>query len=57
MAKKTQRNIYGLICTVCKSQNYVIQRNKLNTPTALKLSRYCHVCKKHTEHKEIKSLD
>lgn len=57
MAKKTARDIYGLTCTVCKSLNYVVSKNKLNTAGALKLMKYCKKCKKHTEHKEAKKLD
>jgi len=57
MAKKGSRILVGLTCTVCKRQNYVIEKNKVNTTTALKLMKYCLKCKKHTEHKEKKKLD
>lgn len=57
MAKKEQRLIVGLICSVCKSQNYVTQRSKLNTPEKLTLRKYCRRCRKHTEHKESSKLD
>ncbi|MEK7141502.1 MAG: 50S ribosomal protein L33 [Patescibacteria group bacterium] len=57
MAKKEQRIIAGLTCIVCKGQNYMTQRSKLNTPEKLKLRKYCPKCRKHTEHKESGKLD
>lgn len=57
MAKKEQRLVVGLVCSVCKSQNYVTERSKLNTPEKLKLRKYCRRCRKHTEHKESSKLD
>lgn len=57
MAKKEQRILVALICTVCKSQNYLTERSKLNTPEKLKLVKYCKKCLKHTEHKETNKLD
>ncbi len=57
MAKKEQRPVVALICTVCKSQNYVTERNKVNTPEKLVLRKYCRRCRKHTEHKESSKLD
>ncbi|OGK17183.1 50S ribosomal protein L33 [Candidatus Roizmanbacteria bacterium RIFCSPHIGHO2_01_FULL_39_12c] len=57
MAKKGSRILVGLTCEVCKSQNYVVEKNKLNTQVALKLKKYCRGCKKHTTHKEKKKLD
>lgn len=47
----------GLMCEVCKSLNYVVTKNKVNTTTALKLKKYCRKCKKHQFHKETKKLD
>ncbi|NTU73754.1 50S ribosomal protein L33 [Candidatus Roizmanbacteria bacterium] len=57
MAKKSSRLQFGLVCTVCNKQNYVVEKNKINTTEALKLMKYCNKCKKHTEHKEKKKLD
>lgn len=57
MAKKEQRLLLALVCTVCKSQNYVTNRNKINTPEKLALKKYCPRCKKHTPHKESSKLD
>lgn len=57
MAKKGSRVLIGLTCEVCKKQNYVEEKNKVNTPTAIKLMKYCNKCRKHTSHKEQKKLD
>lgn len=56
MAKKGSRVLVGLVCTVCSKQNYVVDKNKINTTEGLKLNKYCNKCKKHTEHKEKKKL-
>lgn len=56
MAKKGSRVIIGLVCEVCKNQNYVVEKNKINTPTGLKLKKYCKNCRKRTLHKEKKKL-
>ncbi|MFO0703303.1 MAG: 50S ribosomal protein L33 [Patescibacteria group bacterium] len=56
MAKKSSRVSFGLQCAVCGSQNYVTEKNKVNTTEALKFSKFCNTCKKHTEHKERKKL-
>lgn len=56
MAKKSARVLLGLTCEVCNKQNYVIEKNKLNSAEALKLKKYCNQCKKHTPHKEKKKL-
>ena len=57
MAKKDQRELLALACTVCKNQNYITKRNKINTPEKLTLSKYCRHCRKHTLHKETNKLD
>lgn len=56
MAKKGSRVLFGLVCSVCNKQNYVAEKNKVNTTESLKLMKYCNKCKKHTEHKEKKKL-
>jgi len=46
MAKKSgTRILIGLVCTVCKSRNYVTTRNKLNTPEKLKPKKFCKKCR------------
>ena len=57
MAKKGSRMLVGLMCEVCKSINFIVEKNKINTTGALKLNKYCRKCKKHTPHKETKKLD
>lgn len=56
MAKKGSRVKIGLTCEVCKRQNYVTEKNKLNTPEVIKLKKYCLKCRKRTTHKEKKKL-
>jgi len=56
MAKKGPRQIIALVCTVCKSQNYVTEKNKINTPDKLTFKKYCKKCRKVTEHKESSKL-
>jgi ribosomal protein L33 len=57
MAKRSARVKIGLICEVCKCQNYVTEKNKLNTPDAVSFEKYCSTCGKVTKHKENKKLD
>jgi large subunit ribosomal protein L33 len=57
MAKKGSRVLVGLICEVCSKQNYVTEKNKVNTTVSLKMKKYCNNCKKRTVHKEKKKLD
>ena len=52
MAKKDQRELMAMVCSVCKHQNYISVRNKINTPEKISLKKYCRHCKKHTIHKE-----
>lgn len=56
MAKKGPRQPVALICTVCKSQNYVTSKSKTNTPEKLVLKKYCRHCRKKTAHKESSKL-
>jgi large subunit ribosomal protein L33 len=56
MAKKGPRQIFGFTCSVCKSQNYISEKNKVNTPDKIELKKYCPKCKKHTVHKENPKL-
>ncbi len=57
MAKKEQRILIALICTVCKTQNYITKKNKLNDKEKLVMKKYCKRCKKHTSHKDTDKLD
>ena len=56
MAKKSQRQLIGLVCTVCGHRNYVSEKNKTNTPDKLVIKKYCPHCRKVTEHKEVSKL-
>jgi large subunit ribosomal protein L33 len=56
MAKRGAREIVGLICSVCKSQNYATMRNKVNMEKKLEIKKYCKRCKKVTPHKETTKL-
>ena len=60
---KGSREVVGMICSVCKSQNYTTQRNKTNIQVKsdtgsgkLALKKYCKKCGKMTEHKETLKL-
>ncbi len=61
MASKSKdaRRYVALECSVCKEkkvsrENYFVEKNTHNTTEKLTLSKYCPVCKKHTEHVEKK---
>jgi large subunit ribosomal protein L33 len=53
---KAGKEIVGLICTNCKSQNYTTVRNKINIDGKLTIKKYCKNCNKHTKHKETTKL-
>ncbi|OGM04604.1 50S ribosomal protein L33 [Candidatus Woesebacteria bacterium RIFCSPHIGHO2_01_FULL_39_32] len=60
MAKKGAREIVALVCSVCKNQNYVTMRNKVNMDTKgkgkLQIKKFCKHCKKVQLHKETTKL-
>lgn len=57
MAKKGEkRTLIALVCQVCKRQNYITEKNKINTTEKLVLKKYCLRCKKRTDHKETEKL-
>jgi len=60
MAKKGAREIVAMVCSVCKAQNYVTMRNKVNMQVKgegkLALKKFCKNCKKNTSHKETAKL-
>jgi large subunit ribosomal protein L33 len=56
MAKAGNRLIIALVCSVCKTQNYITSRNKINTPEKLTFKKFCSTCRKVTLHKEISKL-
>jgi len=54
--KKGARQLFALLCTKCGAQNYLTERNKINTEEKLKLKKYCKWCQVRTEHKESTKL-
>jgi large subunit ribosomal protein L33 len=57
MAKKGEAVMKVLlVCSVCKSRNYITKRNKLNTLEKLAMKKYCKKCKKSSLHKESDKL-
>lgn len=54
MAKVGNRQNKTLVCSECNNENYRTEKNVKNTTDRLTISKYCAVCKKHTEHKEKK---
>ncbi|OGM10991.1 50S ribosomal protein L33 [Candidatus Woesebacteria bacterium RBG_16_34_12] len=56
MAKKGAREIVAMICTSCKSQNYVTERNKVNMEKKLEIKKWCKRCKQQRLHKESTKL-
>ncbi|EKD62909.1 MAG: hypothetical protein ACD_52C00021G0002 [uncultured bacterium] len=60
MAKKGAREIVGLVCKTCKSQNYVTTRNKVNMDAKgkgkLQIKKWCRQCRKVQLHKETTKL-
>lgn len=57
MAKKRARELIGFVCSECKQQNYVSEKNKLKTQEKLELNKFCNNCRKVTKHTETKDLD
>lgn len=53
---KTNRTLLGLVCEVCGRQNYVTEKNKINSTDKIVLNKFCKLCKKHTQHKEKPKL-
>lgn len=55
-SKKTPRILVALLCGKCGAQNYLTEKNKVNTPDKLKFNKYCSWCRVTTEHKESTKL-
>ena len=54
MAKKGNRQLFNLQCSVCKNRNYLISKNTVNIKEKLILKKFCKMCRKTTEHNEVK---
>lgn len=54
MAKKkgNKRQLMLWTCSSCGSNNYITEKNKINSPDKIEISKFCKWCKKHTTHKE-----
>lgn len=52
MAKKDNRIIIDLKCSVCNEKNYSTRKNKINTTDKIKMKKFCPKCNKTTEHVE-----
>ncbi len=56
MAKKNEnRANVTLKCPKCGELNYRVEKNKVNTPERMEISKYCPKCREHTKHKETKN--
>lgn len=53
---KSNRVLIGLICKECGKQNYVSEKNRINTEDKVLVKKFCKQCKTRTEHKEKKKL-
>ena len=54
MAKKQDRILITLQCTVCKERNYNSTKNKRNDPGRIELEKFCPRCRQHRLHRETK---
>ena len=54
MAKKGNRQIFHLECSVCKNRNYTTEKNVTKTKEKLALQKFCNTCRKSTLHNEAK---
>lgn len=54
MAQKGKRPQIMLVCEKCKNRNYYTERNVINTPEKLALTKFCKNCRIKTLHKEAK---
>ena len=56
MARVEARPVIQLACTECKTRNYTTRKNKKNDPSRIELQKYCPRERRHTLHREAKSL-
>lgn len=54
MAKKGNRILLSLQCSVCKNKNYTSTKNTINTKDKLAIKKFCATCRKETGHGEVK---
>lgn len=51
---KNNRNLFAMACSICKTKNYTATKNTVNIKEKLSLKKFCKVCRKTTEHNEVK---
>ena len=54
MAKKANRMVITLACTVCQERNYSTEKNRKNDPNRLELKKFCPRCREHQVHRETR---
>jgi large subunit ribosomal protein L33 len=54
MAKKANRMVITLACTVCRERNYTSEKNRRNDAGRIELKKYCPRCDAHTLHRETR---
>ena len=54
MAKKADRVIITLACTVCRERNYTTSKNRRNDPQRLERRKFCPRCRRHQVHREVR---
>ncbi|MCS7206331.1 MAG: 50S ribosomal protein L33 [Dehalococcoidia bacterium] len=54
MAKKGDRVLITLACTVCRERNYLTSKNKRNDPDRLERKKFCPRCRQHQPHREVR---
>ncbi len=57
MAKKGNRILIGLICSVCKNRDYLTEKNRIEQKEKITLNKFCKHCRKNTEHTETTKID
>ncbi|MBU3978993.1 50S ribosomal protein L33 [Patescibacteria group bacterium] len=57
MAKKGEHRIkIGLVCSACKSRNYITEINKMESPDKIIFKKFCNHCRKVIDHKKTEKL-
>jgi len=54
MAKRAERVIITLACTVCGERNYTTSKNRRNDPQRLERRKFCPRCRRHQTHREVR---
>jgi large subunit ribosomal protein L33 len=54
VAKKEDRVVIDLACTVCRQRTYTTQKNRRNDPDRIELRKFCPRCRSHQPHREVR---